>query len=282
MFSYIQAVLRLTRVGDALAVFLATVLGAVITGISDLSVIATMSACIVALFCASMAFNDYFDIAEDAINAPSRPLVNQALPRWAAMVLACLLFAISLVAAATLSSRLLLATSIAIALSMAYSLWLKDVPVLGNLSVALVSTFAFGCWGLYGPVPSHFWAICIALLSIRLGGEFLKTAQDRPGDSIAGRRTLATLVSTRCSIHLGLIALLCGIAFALSVAIIKPTSITYVLVMAVCSLLILWGYLIAKNETQASVDRLVTIERTVTSALMVAVFLGLTPALTLL
>ena len=142
-----------------------------------------MSLSLVALFSGSVAINDYRDVTEDAINAPDRPLVKRSLPHEAGLFVGLGLLLIGAIVAWQLGLTMLVFASTVAALSLAYTYALKDIPVLGNAIVALVSCGAFACWGVYKAVDVVFWQVAVALFWIRLGGELIKTAHDEPGDT---------------------------------------------------------------------------------------------------
>lgn len=275
MFAYVQAFSRLTRSSDAVSVLFATAIGGVLAGVDDLSLMATMCASLVALFSGSVAINDYFDIAEDRINAPDRPLVTEILPLRLGLSIGLILLAIGISAAALLSVNLALMALLVCLLSLAYSYRLKDVPFLGNLVVALVSAYSFACWAFYLPVPEVFWWVAIALTLVRLGGELLKTAHDEPGDAAVGRTTLATALSSQSTARLGLVALIAGLAVVLAVAAVTPTTPLYLAVQCFCLALVGWAFVLLRQQNRHALKRLITIERTITATFMLAVLFGL-------
>src|SRR4051812_1525326 len=92
-----------------------------------------------ALFGGAMVVNDWRDFREDAINKPARPIPSGRVPRGHALLLGAALFLAGIAAAGWTGPGLGLAALGLTLVSLAYVLWLKGIPLLGNGTVALVS-----------------------------------------------------------------------------------------------------------------------------------------------
>lgn len=139
---------------------------------------------------AANSLNDIFDQDIDRVNRPDRPLpAEQVTPRAAWIV-----WGIGSVLGVALSLGLTgvhvgLAVG-AVALLYAYNAWLKHVPGVGNLVVALVVALAVVYGSLaVGPVGPAFVGAVFAFLTT-LAREIVKDVQDVTGDAEAGARTL--------------------------------------------------------------------------------------------
>jgi 4-hydroxybenzoate polyprenyltransferase len=206
----LRAAFASTRPGDTGLVVLGSLVGARIAHINSvpLSVIVLIAIANGLLCAGSMAFNDWHDVIEDAINKPHRPIVAGRIARADVLRLAILLFAAGS-ALAWLSVPVLgIIALMLIAASTVYTTYLKRVPLLGNALVAAVHSYPMWCWMLVGAqAGGAYAAFCLAIVAYRFGAELVKTAEDWQGDSISGVRTVATLWGAR-------LALLGGCAMA--------------------------------------------------------------------
>ena len=143
------------------------------------------------ILCAGNAFNDLQDQESDRINHPNRPLVQGTMSRTGAWWVAILCGIIGLILAFSLSATLgVIALSVSVLL-LAYSLILQSLPLIGNLSVAIMAALTFPYGGLsVGSIRGTEYPAIFALL-FHLGREIVKDLEDRRGDAMAGFSTLA-------------------------------------------------------------------------------------------
>lgn len=266
---------QLIRLPQVMVVLFATWIGAAMAEVEGPRIIQLMMCSMAALFAGSVAINDFRDIAEDRLNAPHRPLVRNSFPRSAALAASVLLFLIGVVTASAVSVPMgLLAVSMTV-LSLAYTFSLKDVPLVGNFVVAMVSTGALACWAAHVDVGPLFWTLAAALLFIRLGGELLKTAQDAVGDAQASRRTLATVWNVRAVQIVGLTILSIGLLVAILPAVYGKTNTIYIVSLGLCVALTMYAFLSVRYMGAGSLNHVVAIERGVMILLIVAAGIGL-------
>ena len=140
---------------------------------------------------AGNALNDYCDYEIDRINRPTRPLPAGLVARWTALLWAILLFVIgSGLGIIYGQGPLLLIMGIALLLLVAYSLYFKRLPLIGNFVVAVILGMAF----LFSATLFGEWrkGLPPALLAFgfNLIREMVKDMQDIEGDLAAGARTL--------------------------------------------------------------------------------------------
>ena len=88
---------------------------------------------------AGYIINDYYDIKIDYLNKPRRVVVGKRLSRRIAMVLHWGLSALGVLVGAFLSLRLGLINLVAVFILWFYSNYLKRMPFVGNVSVALLT-----------------------------------------------------------------------------------------------------------------------------------------------
>jgi geranylgeranylglycerol-phosphate geranylgeranyltransferase len=171
------------------------------------------------------ASNDCFDLVEDSINKPDRPLPAGLVTLRGARQLALGLAAAALLCGLWLGVREAIVALLVLGLLSLYNVRLKGVPVAGNGLVALlagatlltgsVTVRGFG-WPAISPVfvPATMLACFIA------AREIIKTLEDVEGDQRAGKQTLATWLGATGT--LVLVALLAVLVVGLSwVAVVR-------------------------------------------------------------
>lgn len=155
-----------------------------------LAALATMLTC-----AAGNVMNDLLDIRADRMNHPERVLVTGELSKQYAKYLAAGCAAAALVLAAFVNLDMVVATVVAMALLSAYNLGLKNLPVAGNVVVAILGglTFLVGgmavdpvlAWVLPGPIIPAVFAVFFHLVR-----EIVKDAHDMEGDRVVGASSL--------------------------------------------------------------------------------------------
>ena len=146
------------------------------------------------LCAASMAFNDWHDVREDAINEPTRPIVAGRIGRSAVLQLASTLSLLGVVIAWTAPGWRFGAVAVGVVgASVAYSMRLKSIPLVGNITTAIVHSFPFWCWLLWEVEPLGLYLpLCLVVLADRFGAEVIKTSEDVRGDRMSDIDTVAT------------------------------------------------------------------------------------------
>jgi geranylgeranylglycerol-phosphate geranylgeranyltransferase len=185
------------------------------------------------LFAGSMAINDWRDLAADRINKPRRPLPSGRLSRDAALAFAVVLLVLAIAPAWAADARLGLGAVLVGATSVAYSLWLKRVPALGNLIVAAVSAYPLWCWLVITDAQARPLLVLVAACIVfRLGAEIAKTAEDVAGDRAMGIATLATLRGPRWANRVGTTLMLIGLLACWPVASDATPAYTGILLLS--------------------------------------------------
>lgn len=264
----VVAHLYLGRAVNALVVFAATILGAILAGVSaplgvPVLAVATSNGLLAA---ASTAFNDWRDAATDMINRPMRPIPSGQLDSAHAARLALVWFAAA-IGIATLAGTVLTIQAAAVgAGSVAYTLALKRVPLLGNSLAALLWAYPLWCWiSLMDPVrrPASL-SIALAFVTMGIGQELLNTARDAKGDQATGVTTAATRWGPATATRLGVVLMLAAVAIAwIPVALVAnlPTYRSTLLIATVaCAVLV---PRLAHDATAAASHRLVLLGRVI-------------------
>ncbi len=198
-------VLRVIRPPDTAIAVEATLVGARLAGLGwvQLPVIAAVSLSNAVLISASAAFNDWHDVEEDSVNRPSSPVASGKMRREHARILGCALFVLAVVVAAAAGWRFAVLACAFIVSSVAYTLRLKTVPLLGNALVAVLSSYAFWCWMVIGRTGATYATLALCLYLFCLGREILGMARDVAGDAAAGIATVATTLGAASANRIG-------------------------------------------------------------------------------
>jgi geranylgeranylglycerol-phosphate geranylgeranyltransferase len=145
------------------------------------------------------AFNDLVDLKVDRIAHPDRVLVSGSIGKAEAFYIAALSSLFGLVLSLFVNFWVFATVLAAILLLVAYNMALKHIPVLGNLTIALLAglTFIAGglavdydlTWVLPGPLIGSVYAVLFHFVR-----ELMKDVQDLDGDQAAGITTLPRLI----------------------------------------------------------------------------------------
>ena len=145
--------------------------------------------------------NDYFNIEEDKISKPHRPIVAGEISANSALTLGIITLLLSIMCSflVVLLYKLLIQFIIvlaALSLGILYDIWFKRVVVLGNIIVATLTAipFIYGYY-LYTEELLSTKALLFTLIafSAALGREVVKGIVDMEGDRVVGVKTIATV-----------------------------------------------------------------------------------------
>ena len=208
--------LRLTRAINCGLAAAGVMVGAYMTWVEPTYLKPILAALVTMFTCAAgNAMNDLLDIRADRMNHPERVLVTGALSKQFAKLLAVGSATVALVLAVFVNLDMLVATVAAMALLAAYNLGLKNLPVAGNVVVAILGgmTFLVGgmavdpvlVWVLPGPLIPAVFAVFFHLVR-----EIVKDAHDMEGDRVVGASSVPLTfgVATSMTVALVLFAVL--------------------------------------------------------------------------
>lgn len=193
----IAALGRLVRPANVAMFFAGVALGGLLVAGTDAFggaegralALATLSAALIGA--GANAINDVFDVAIDRVNRPSRPLPSGELSVGAARSVWAACSALGIGLGAFVSWAHLAIAVVSVALLYGYSAWLKRVPLVGNLAVALVLGLAILYGGLaVGPGGGALWLGAAFAFGSTLAREIAKDLEDMAGDAAGGARTL--------------------------------------------------------------------------------------------
>ncbi len=195
--SRLRAWLELVRIGNALSIGLASIVGYVLSGGSSLR---DGIALFLSSFCIGAAgnvINDYFDRDIDSINKPWRPIPSGRISPREALVGFFVLALTGLGISLLLPLPCVAVAAVCTILLFLYSANLKKRLLLGNNTIALLSALNIIYGGL---ATNHAYAAVLPAIYaylLILGREFLKSLEDVEGDAKHGVRTLATVYGPR-------------------------------------------------------------------------------------
>ena len=152
---------------------------------------------------AANSLNDWFDFPIDRINRPHRPLSSGAVPRSAALALALVLFALGALIAWRLPQQArFIALAVALPLLVVYTPWLKRLPLVGNMAIALILGLAFLFAGAAFGHLGMMWVPFGLAAGFNLVRELVKDVQDVKGDQLDGARTIPAIFGVNRAIIL--------------------------------------------------------------------------------
>ncbi len=157
----------------------------------------------------AFALNDYWDVEADRLNKrKERPLVSGELSPAIALATGIAGIVLGVLAGALINSEAGFIALLFALLSVAYSKFLKDWPLAGNLSIALSMAIAFLFGSVAAGVPlactgMAVWILCAGAALGGFGRELVKTVQDMEGDKEArGSRSLPHVIGKLSSLRL--------------------------------------------------------------------------------
>lgn len=206
--SQILDTLKLIRVVNCLLASVGVWIGAYLTWLMPYYYGPAVAALAAFLVCAAgNATNDLVDIEADRINCPDRVLVRGSLSKKYVRNLAILFNAIAVGLALAVSAWVTVAAVATIGLLLAYNLYLKRIPLVGNGVVALLAGLTFITGGmavdpsLTFRLPGPLIAAAFAFL-FHLVREIVKDVQDMAGDRQAGLDSLPLRIGVSRSLGL--------------------------------------------------------------------------------
>ena len=258
----IKALFILTRPVNVLIGGLSIVIGAFIAGSLQPVinvVLAAFSGGIIAG--AANSINDYYDLKIDKINKPYRPIPAGLVTQKEAFCFSIALFIVGLVLGALINWKALLIAIFACVVLYLYSARLKRTVLWGNLSVSLISAFAF----IYGGVAVN--RLNAALIPagfaflFHLGREIIKDVEDQKGDLADNAKTLPIQYGTNVALSVTTIVFILLIIATFLPYIFNVFGFIYLLVviLGVDLVVIYVIFSIWKNPQPANLGRLSTI-----------------------
>jgi len=139
---------------------------------------------------AANSLNDFIDFKIDQVNRPDRPLTAGLVKRNTALIFSVLLFIGGSVTALFLSKlAAMIAILIVLPLIISYNLKLKQLPLVGNIVIALILGLTFVFSGAVFGNMKPMIIPCFLAFGLTLVRELVKDIEDMEGDRLAGLTT---------------------------------------------------------------------------------------------
>lgn len=137
--------------------------------------------------------NDYFDLEVDRVNQPGRPLPSGQVTARELWTLSILFAAIGLAAAALLGTSVLALAALAWLAAFLYNARLKEMGLLGNLTVAsCVAMTAIMGGAAVGSINGMVLTFAALAFLFDLGEEIASDAMDARGDEMRSAKSIAS------------------------------------------------------------------------------------------
>jgi geranylgeranylglycerol-phosphate geranylgeranyltransferase len=198
-------IIRITRFHICILAAFYVLLGAYLGGkVSDLLSPPVLYAALVAGLVVAFGFviNDYHDSVSDTLSKPERSLPSGQISLSTATILALILGLMALVIASFLGPLLAITALLTIILGMLYSYYLKNMVLLGNLTIGLLnaSIILYGNLSVGKPIRTVWIAGLLAFLYVS-AQEIFYTVRDQEADACANVCTVATHLGSAAALH---------------------------------------------------------------------------------
>ena len=232
----ILAFIKITRPLNVVITFLVVVVAILISEKEKTDLIVLVLAPLAAALTAAAGniVNDIYDIETDRISHPNRILVLESLSIKEAWIEYWTLNSLSVFLAIYLSPILLIIVLLTIFLLYVYSAFLKRLPLIGNVIIALVTGLAFIYGGLAVANPKAAIIPAVFALLINLIREIVKDIQDIEGDLKLNFKTFPIRLGIDASKHIIVLITITLILFTIYPFIQQIYKIEYfILVMVI-------------------------------------------------
>jgi geranylgeranylglycerol-phosphate geranylgeranyltransferase len=159
------------------------------------------------------ALNDFIDQKTDQLNRPDRPIPSAAVSPKSALTSSMFLFIFGSVSASFLPLHaIIIAILIVLPLIILYNLKLKQLPLIGNITIALILGLTFIFSGtVFGNIKPMIIP-CLLAFGLTLVRELVKDIEDMKGDHLAGLTTFPIIAGVNCAGKLtALLAVMIGV-----------------------------------------------------------------------
>ncbi len=208
---------------------------------------------------AGYIINDYYDLKIDRINKPERIVLGKGLTRRKAMMVHLYLSLLGVALGAALGWRIGLVMAGAALLLWGYSARFKKLPLVGNLTIALLAAAMVLVVPLQAGQPSKAaWAYGVFAFLITLIREIIKDVEDEEGDATFRCRTLPIvlgLLKTKWVVYGVLVLFLLFTTMVLLDQWQNTWFVTYLIIAVVLPTLLFW-YQLLPADTKREFARL--------------------------
>ena len=264
----LRAYLKLARIDHAFMVVLAVFTGWLSAvksyTIDDLFILTLGLLASIFTEIALFTFNDIFNIEEDKINSPYRPIVRGEISRSSAFKLGFLAFSLSLVFSGVIwviwknfIQFIVIVTTLIMGLT--YNVKVKKILFWGNFFVSFLTALPF----IYGALLKSFFIdilirpflFFVIAFSATFGREILKGIEDIRGDKIVGVHTFAIVYGVNKSLKILKLPIIIAISGSLCLIPLINNSIElifYSILISIVDGLFLTSLQIAKENMEKS------------------------------
>ena len=195
MLPWIAILRPLNLLQAALAVLLTT---AFLGEMGQLYILILLMLSVIAINGGGNIINDIYDLEIDRINRPKRPLPAGAMTVTTAWIYLVFLFVAGVVLSGFISMEaFIIAGPISISTLIAYSVWLKRLPLIGNLAVSFMLGLAFIYVGAAFDHIETTLPMAALAFGFTLIREIVKDLEDMAGDAGDNARTLPLIWGER-------------------------------------------------------------------------------------
>ena len=188
MSAFLTILRPLNLLQATLAVILTT---ALIGQLSQLNTLILLILSVITINGAGNIINDIYDLEIDRINRPKRPLPANKMSLTTAHRYMVFLFIIGVLFAWLISIQtFVIAGLLATPILIMYSVWLKRLPLIGNITVSFMLGLTFVYVGSAFEAIASTWIMAALAFGFTLIRELVKDLEDMTGDQRSGARTL--------------------------------------------------------------------------------------------
>jgi geranylgeranylglycerol-phosphate geranylgeranyltransferase len=278
LFKKITYYILIIRPFNVLITFFVVVVAAIISssGILNWNIIICAALAVALTASAGNIINDIVDIEIDRIVHPNRPLVLNVISVREAFVLYFIFFISALTISFFIGLDLFGIMLIANALLVYYSYQLKKFPLIGNITVSLLTGLAFiyGGVSVNNTVGSVMPAVFAFLINfIR---ELVKDIQDKEGDAVKGLKTFPIVKGNSKSKQLIYLLTVILILSTLYPYIFSYYKIEYFIVVMILvnPLLVYSAVQLSKNDSQRNLLNISLMHKLNMIIGLLAIYLG--------
>lgn len=177
--------------------------------------------------------NDYYDVKIDVLNKPRRVVVGRLISRRMSIILHGSLTTLAIASGLYLGERIGALVAFSSFWLWLYSNQLKRLPLIGNASIAMLTSVAiFLPSFLFPPATPELRMYCIFAFWISLIREIVKDMEDIKGDARHGCQTLPiALGMAKAKTVIYIVAILFLLSFGLGSYWLRSTSIWLALIL---------------------------------------------------
>jgi len=255
MPAFINILRPLNLLQAALAVLLTT---AILGELDQVMILLLLILSVVLINGAGNVINDIYDIEIDRINRPNRVLPSGKMKLSTARIYMFNLFALGILSASLVSMiTFYIAALLATPVLIAYSVRLKRLPLIGNITVSFMLGLTFVYVGAaFNNVQTTLVMAALAF-GFTLIRELVKDLEDLEGDRLSGARTLPLVWGEAATVRFTLTLMAIALVLFLSPAILGDYNDRYLWIVLLgidlpllVSMLLIWRAPVKKNYSR--------------------------------